>query len=304
MLDKELELITAFTFPGQGAQRPGMLGTLPKDSDAQSRVTEAESVLGQDLRELDSPDAFKDSRNVQLALLIDGVVWGEHLLKSGAVIDYVLGMSIGAYPAAVLAGCLRFEDALRLVELRGRLMQRAYPSGYGMLALTGPQQSDVESVVRNQRLAGLDVYLANLNAENQFILSGQCEALRETAAIIRSRVPCSDQLLSVPVPSHCELLRTQAEQLLRAFDRFEVSVPRVKYVSASAARVLYRPDDIRKDLACNMSLQMRWYESSLMLVERGLEQVVEMPPGTALTALFRRIMPGGVCRSVRDAPST
>ncbi|MDR9425531.1 MAG: malonate decarboxylase subunit epsilon [Marinobacter sp.] len=293
-------MITVFTFPGQGAQRPGMFGNLPEDPGTADRLAEASEVLQQDIRSLDTQEAFGNSRNVQLALLISGVVWGEYLLRLDVRPEYVLGLSIGAYPAAVLSGCMEFEDALHIVDLRGSLMQRAYPSGYGMMALTGPTQSEVEKAVHSGYLAGQEVYLANINGEGQFVLAGKLEALVETEACIRSRVPCSGQLLQVPVPSHCELLDSQADALSEELEKVQMARPNIKYVSPSAARVLHNVDDIRSDLARNMSRQMRWYETSMMLVERGLERAIEMPPGSTLSNLFRRAMPSGVCVSASE----
>ena len=107
-------MLTAFTFPGQGAQRPGMLGMLPGDADSLARIRQAEAILDQPLNTLDTREAFKDTRNVQLALLISGFIWAEYLTRNEVEPDYVLGLSIGAYPAAIIAGCISFEDALRL----------------------------------------------------------------------------------------------------------------------------------------------------------------------------------------------
>lgn len=291
-------MLTAFTFPGQGAQRPGMLHTLPKGGETDARIREAETILGQPLSSLDSAEALGDTRNVQLSLLISGVVWAEHLQRQDCNPDFVLGLSIGAYPAAVVAGSLSFADALRLVELRGRLMQQAYPTGYGMLALTGAAQAVIEQVVAGQREQGRQVYLANLNAEQQFVLAGERNALQEAAQQLKARVPCAGQMLDVSVPSHCELLATQAEALAEAFSQVEVCSPVCGYVSATRARVLRQPEDIHRDLAQNMARQMHWHDSCQMLAERGLERVIEMPPGNSLTGLFRRVLPGGICKAL------
>jgi len=290
-------LLTAYTFPGQGAQRAGMLGRLPQDAETRARVFEAEAILRQPLWSLDSSEALQDTRNVQLALLLSGVTWGEYMVRRTGAPDYVLGLSIGAYSAAVLAGSLQFSDAVRLVDFRGRLMQQAYPSGYGMMALTGPPQSEVEKAVLGQRERGALVYLANLNSDTRFVLAGEIAALQDTARVVRSRIPCSEKLLDVAVPSHCELLTAQADELEAAFRSVDINRPHSKYVSASSARVLFTPEAIRQDLARNMCSQMRWHESSLMLVERGVQQVIETPPGVTLTSLFRRVLPDGICRS-------
>lgn len=126
-----------FAFPGQGAQQPGMLQALPVAPEVRACLDEAAEVLGQDLARLDSAEALRSTRAVQLCLLIAGVASARLLLARSPVPDYVAGLSIGAYPAAVVAGALDFADALRLVALRGELMQRAYPQGYGMTTCRG-----------------------------------------------------------------------------------------------------------------------------------------------------------------------
>ena len=106
-----------FVFPGQGAQRVGMLHGV-----ALRILDEASAVLGEDVLRLDSAEALQSTRAVQLCLLIAGVAAARRLLEQAPAPDYVAGLSIGAYPAAVVAGALAFEDALRLVSLRGELM--------------------------------------------------------------------------------------------------------------------------------------------------------------------------------------
>ncbi|CAH5950674.1 Malonyl CoA-acyl carrier protein transacylase [Citrobacter koseri] len=111
-----------FTFPGQGTQHAGMLQNLPGTELALAR-----EVLGAETNTLDTPDALQHTRAVQLALLIAGVAWARELERRGVAPDIVSGLSIGAYPAAVIAGALEFTDALTLVALRGDLMEQAYP---------------------------------------------------------------------------------------------------------------------------------------------------------------------------------
>ncbi|MDC6625763.1 acyltransferase domain-containing protein, partial [Leclercia adecarboxylata] len=124
-------------FPGQGAQKPGMLQRLPEAPEVAATLAEAGAVLGEDALLLDSAEALQSTRAVQLCLLIAGVAGARLLMRDGQRPDYVAGLSIGAYAAAVVAESLTFADALRLVALRGELMQQAYPEGYGMTAILG-----------------------------------------------------------------------------------------------------------------------------------------------------------------------
>jgi acyl transferase domain-containing protein len=154
---------TLWAFPGQGAQQPGMLHALPEAPVVQACIEQASAALGEDVRLLDSPEALQATRAVQLCLLIAGVAASRLLSERGHRPDYVAGLSIGAYAAAVVAGALDYADAVCLVALRGELMQRAYPDGYGMTAILGLDQSSIERLLAE---ADGPVYLANINAEN------------------------------------------------------------------------------------------------------------------------------------------
>ncbi|WP_151709226.1 acyltransferase domain-containing protein [Acinetobacter brisouii] len=126
---------TLWVYPGQGVQKPNMLHDLPQNDVTQRYLDRASQALGQDVLTLDMPEALQSTRAVQLCLLIAGVVSSQHLLQKQFKPDYVAGLSIGAWAAAVVADVLSFEDAVRLVALRGELMQTAYPKGYGMTAI-------------------------------------------------------------------------------------------------------------------------------------------------------------------------
>ena len=126
-----------FTFPGQGAQKPGMLHTLPTHAETARTLAEATRALGRDVLALDDAGALRSTVAVQLSLLVAGVAMARVLAAHGAAPQLVAGLSIGAWPAAVVAGVLEFADAVRLVELRARLMEDAYPAGYGMTAIGG-----------------------------------------------------------------------------------------------------------------------------------------------------------------------
>lgn len=196
-----------FTFPGQGTQHPDMLQNLPGPELAQAR-----EVLGAEADGLDSPDALKHTRAVQLALLIAGVAWARELARRGAAPDIVSGLSIGAYPAAVVAGALDFSDALKLVALRGDLMEQAYPHGYGLTAIMGLTLPQVESLVE-----GSGTYIANLNAETQIVIAGTDEAMAGVAKRALAKGASKAHRLAVSVPSHCELLAEPAQKLAAAF---------------------------------------------------------------------------------------
>ena len=267
-----------FTFPGQGTQRAGMLQDLPGTERAVAR-----EVLGEEADRLDSPDALKHTRAVQLSLLIAGVSWARELERRGVTPDIVSGLSIGAYPAAVIAGALTFTDALRLVALRGDLMEQAYPHGYGLTAIMGLTLPQVEAL-----LAGTGTYIANLNAETQIVIAGTDEGMAEVAKRALEKGASKAHRLAVSVPSHCELLAAPAQKLAEAFSHVTLSRPRCAWLSGSTGRGLWAPEKIADDLAMNMARTVRWQEAVISANEREARLAIEMPPGGVLTCLTRQ----------------
>jgi malonate decarboxylase epsilon subunit len=271
-----------FTFPGQGAQKAGMLHALPPHPETDRTLAEAAAALGRDVLVLDSADALRSTIAVQLSLLVAGVAMARVLAAHGAAPQMVAGLSIGAWPAAVVADVLEFKDAVRLVELRARLMEDAYPSGYGMTAIGGLTRQQLEPL-----LAQVDgpVYLANLNAPRQLVVSGSTPALDAVAALSLSHGATRAERLAVPVPSHCPLLDEQARVLACACEQVPRKRPRITYVSSSAARALFDGDRIVADLAANMARPVLWAETLRHAWERGARTALEMPSGSVLTRL-------------------
>lgn len=267
-----------FTFPGQGTQYAGMLQNLPG-----TELVQAREALGAEVDTLDTSESLQHTRAVQLALLIAGVAWARELERLGVTPDIVSGLSIGAYPAAVVAGALDFADALRLVALRGDLMEQAYPHGYGLTAIMGLTLNQVEDLV-----AGSGSYIANLNAETQIVIAGSDESMADVAKRALAKGASKAHRLAVSVPSHCELLAGPAQKLVEAFSLVTLSRPHCAYLSGSTGRVLWQPERIADDLAMNMARIVRWQEAVISANEREARLAIEMPPGGVLTCLTRQ----------------
>jgi malonate decarboxylase epsilon subunit len=270
-------------FPGQGAQRPGMLQRVPRPV-----LDEARAALNEDVLKLDSPEALASTRAVQLCLLIAGVA-SARLLEQAP--DYVAGLSIGAYPAAVIAGSLGFADALKLVSLRGELMQQAYPHGYGMTAIIGLELSAVESLLAQVHSVKTPVYLANINADNQTVIAGSDDGMNAVANRLRGAGVA--KRLAVSVPSHCPLLEKPAQVLAQAFAQVTLKAPTVAYLSSTRARPIRDVEQLRDDLAFNMCRIVDWRGTVQGAYERGVRLHIELPPGAVLSGLARRVFEQG-----------
>lgn len=290
-----------WVFPGQGAQQPGMLRQLPDEEPIRDCLSEASDALGEDVLLLDSAQALQSTRAVQLCLLIAGVSSARVLQAQGCAPDTVAGLSIGAYPAAVVAGSLSFADAVQLVALRGELMQNAYPEGYGMTAIIGLDQTSVEALVADVHGPESPVYLANINADNQFVIAGSIEAMADVARLAKASGAATVKRLAVSVPSHCALLEQPAQALAEAFANVTIKAPAVRYLSGSTARPMMTADKLRDDLAFNMCRVIDWRSTVQTAYERGARLQIEFPPGTVLTGLARKVFEQGTAVAFQGA---
>jgi malonate decarboxylase epsilon subunit len=291
-----------FTFPGQGAQRPGMLHRLPDHPEAARTLAETGEVLGIEPLQLDTPDALASSMAVQLCLLVAGVAMARTLAASGGRPDMVAGLSIGAYPAAVVAGALNYRDAVSLVAQRGKLMDEAYPHGYGMAAIIGLGRQQMEVLIAQVHTKAKPVYLANLNAEQQFVIAGADDALLAVMELALAHGASKVERLAVSVPSHCELFNEAAASMRAAFACIEVRPPRIAFLSSSAARLLSDPARITEDLAGNMARQVYWGDTVRLAWERGARLAVEMPSGVVLTNLTAPVFREGHAVCCENTP--
>lgn len=282
---------TLFTFPGQGAQRAAMLHELPQGTAVRDTLREANDTLGIDVLTLDSETALRSTVAAQLCLLVAGVAMARHITALAGPPDAVAGLSIGAYPAAVTASVISFRDALMLVQRRARLMETAYPTGFGMTAILGLERSALSPLIASEHSAQTPVYLANVNAPTQLVIAGANAAMDRVAALAQQHGAHAAKPVAISVPSHCELLAAPAESLAQAFAGVPVSAPRIRYYSASLGRELRDPARIAHDLAHNMALPVNWHETSVLASERGARLVVEMPPGSVLTTLSLVALP-------------
>lgn len=282
-----------FTFPGQGSQRAGMLNRLAALPEARPVIEATSRVLGEDVLSWDTHDALRSTVAAQVCLLTAGVAMAEVLTGRGAPPDMVAGLSIGAYPAAVVAGVFDHEDAVRLVHLRAVLMERRFPAGYGMVAVSGLEAEALLPLIDMVHEPGAPVYLANFNAPRQLVMSGSDAALEKVAELALKHGAAKATRLDIAVPSHCPLLDEDAHTLQKAFDEVEVHPPRLEYFSASRARVLSDGREIALDLAFNMARRVLWHDTMRLAWERGARLAVEMPSGSVLSGLTAPVFAGG-----------
>jgi malonate decarboxylase epsilon subunit len=278
----------AYLFPGQGAQNPGFLHRLPNHPVVNATLDEAAAVLGMEVMNLDTAAALASTVAVQLSLLIAGVAVARALAYEGLEVDAAAGLSVGAFGAAVACGVLSFADALPLVKLRGECMELAYPHGYGMAAITGLDEHQVAAIVEHVGGAGAQLYIANINAPTQIVVSGADRALDAAVETARRTGARRAERMAVAVPSHCPLLNAVARRLAAAMAPIEMHDPQRPYVSNRRARAVYDAEGVRDDLIYNVANAVRWHDSVTVLYELEVRLFIEPPPGTVLSRLAQQ----------------
>lgn len=282
----------ALLYPGQGAQSAGFLHRLPPHPVVLSTIEEASDLLSINVNALDTGEALQSSVAVQITLVVAGVATQRRLANAGLEAHLHAGLSVGAYAAAVGCGAISFGDALRMVKMRAELMEGAYPHGYGLSAIEGLTETQIEALLPAAATPpDMRLYIANVNAPRQIVIAGSdaaLEAFNEQARIAGAH---RAKRLAVSVPSHCELLRDASDALVSYASGITFNTPKHAYVGNRTARALHRADDIREDLATNMRYTVRWFDALTTILERGATVLVEAPPGQILTDIAQAAYP-------------
>jgi malonate decarboxylase epsilon subunit len=291
----------ACLFPGQGAQTPGFLQRLPDHPAVADTLREAASILHIDIGSWDSAAALHSTVNVQLGLLMAGVAVSRALKQEGVRLDAAAGLSVGAFGAAVVCGAIQFSDALALVKLRAESMRDAYPTGFGMAAITGLDERRVNALLTQAGGAAASVFIANINAPTQIVICGADGALESVLRLAREAGARQAQRLPVSVPSHSPLLDAVSQRLAQALQRIEVAAPQIPYISNRRARAVHDAAGVREDLILNVSHAVRWHDSLTLLFELGVRTFIELPPGRVSCGLVQQNFPGARAIAADDA---
>jgi [acyl-carrier-protein] S-malonyltransferase len=296
---------TALLFPGQGSQAVGMArdayDALPPARDT---IREADEILGYKLSRLmfEGPeDELTATVNAQPAILVASIA----LLRCAKLptgVTYTAGHSVGEYSALAAAGALSFEDALRLVQERGRLMHHAgTETPGGMLAVLGVDDTGIDEACAS--VAPLVVCAANYNAPGQTIVSGEDAGLEAVAEALKARGAKRVIRLNVSAAFHSPVMAAAAAKLRDAIDRVPVEAPRWPVVGNVSARPLTTEAEIRDELADQIAAPVRWEASIRAMLTGGVTRFVEVGPGKVLTGLLKRIAPEAEALNVGDLAS-
>jgi len=285
----------AVLFPGQGSQSVGMLGALAAAYPVVSQTfDEAGTALGWDIGKLirEGPvEELNRTERTQPALLAAGIAaWRAFQSHGPAAPVAMAGHSLGEYAALVAAGSLPFADALKLVELRGQLMQGAVPEGTGgMVALVGLEDAAVEKLCASYT-GGEVLEPVNYNAPGQVVVAGQTAALKwleENAKAAGARMTVR---LPVSVPSHCALMKGAALQLAGHLTQVPFHSPAIPVLHNLDAGPHPQPHSLRGALREQLYKPVRWTQTVQALAAQGAAVFLECGPGRVLAGLNKRIL--------------
>lgn len=296
---------SAFIFPGQGSQSVGMLAEAATHWPIiEQTFSEASAVLGYDLWRLcqkGPAEELNQTTVTQPALLTASVaLWRQWFVAGGTRPDFLAGHSLGEYSALVAAESLNFFDAVKLVRLRGELMQDAVPAGQGsMAAILGLEDQDVIDACAE---AGQDevVSAVNFNAPGQVVIAGATAAVERAIEACKARGARKAMPLPVSVPSHCALMKGAAEELAKALDEVSFNdavIPVVQNVSATAEQ---DRDVLKANLVKQLYSPVLWTDSVRALSAAGVTVAVECGAGKVLAGLVKRIERGLTVYGIED----
>jgi len=283
----------AFMFPGQGSQSPCML---KEQGAAQPLIietfNEASEALGYDLWALcqqNPANQLDETDKTQPAILTASIaLWRLWRAEGGKLPAFVAGHSLGEYSALVAAGSLSLQEAVKLVETRGRLMQQAVPAGAGAMAAIIGLDDEAVIAACAEAEQGEVVSAVNFNAPGQVVIAGATNAVARAQESCKARGAKRALPLPVSVPSHCALMRPAAERFAEAIAAINWQMPQIPLLQNVNAALAADLDHLKQNLLAQLYSPVRWAASMQQLSENGVTALVECGPGKVLAGLGKR----------------
>lgn len=270
---------------------------------AKAVFEEANTALGFDIVRLvfEGPEAaLALTANTQPAVLTASVAAAAACAERGLRPALAAGHSLGEYAALVVAGALRFADAIRIVRRRGQLMQDAVPVGTGaMAAIMGLDLPSVERLCAAAAQREI-VEVANINAPQQIVVAGHRGAVERAVALAAERGGRKSVLLPVSAPFHCSLMAPAVDGLARELEGIPVADPVIPVVRNVDGAVTRKAAEVKPFLLRQVASPVRWTECVRRLAAEGATVFAEVGPGRVLTGFLKRIVDGATGVSIQD----
>lgn len=299
---------TVFMFSGQGAQYAGMGKELYRNyAVAKDIFDRADAVLGYSIKDICFQDEKKlgETEYAQPAILTMSIAAMKALEEQGVRANMTAGLSLGEYSAYVASGAMDFEEAVALVQKRGRFMTEAVPSGEGaMYAIIGLDQDLVEEACDEATALGMGLAVpANYNAPGQIVIAGKTEAVAKAAELAKEKGAKLAVKLKVSGPFHTSLLQPAADKLKPELEKLHISDMKVPVYTNVNAQIVADKDDIIPILTKQICCPVRWADIIRNMNEQGVDTFIELGPGKALTGFVKRTLKGVNILNVEDLSS-
>ena len=283
-------------FPGQGSQLVGMGKEFFEKYDLVKRLfKEADNALGFDISKiiLEGPKEELDlTVNTQPAIfLISFSIYKlitQEFKKDLTKAKYFAGHSLGEYSALSAAGYLDFSDTLKILRIRGDAMQNSVPNGEGgMVAVLGSTVLEIEKILSENNM-NTNIEIANDNSEGQLVLSGRNFDLDILIKILKSK-RIKNLKLPVSAPFHCRLMSKATEIMRKEIDKLYFKDSKNKLISNVTAEEIPDKNELKKLLIYQIESRVKWRESVINMIDKGVNHFIEIGPGKVLSGLVKRI---------------
>lgn len=279
----------AFVYPGQGAQKAGMGKDFYENSPlARDIYDQASECLELDMRALcfEENDLLDQTEYTQAAMVTTCLAMTAVLNEQGAEADVTAGLSLGEYCAIAKAGAMDLLDAIRLVRVRGQLMQHTVPTGEGaMAAVLGMDADQIDAVV--EPIANVTV--ANYNCPGQIVITGGTAGIEQASKALKEASAKRVVPLNVSGPFHSPMLRSAGEKLGKELLTVQLGELKIPYVTNVTAEYVTDSSKIRELLTRQVYSPVRWEQSIRKMIAQGVDTFVEIGPGRTLTGFLRKI---------------
>ncbi len=283
-------------FPGQGSQIVGMGKEFYNKYELVKKLfSEADDALNMPLSRiiLEGPkEELNLTTNTQPAIFLISYSIFQVVKKEFNIdldkADFFAGHSLGEYSAIACAGYLDFQNTIKILKIRGNAMQNSMPEGEGgMVAVLGSTVENIEKILEDNQNS-FKAEIANDNSEGQIVVSGKTQDLNKLGAFLKEN-KIKNIKLPVSAPFHCSLMRKATNIMREELGKLDFSKGRNPLISNITANEIFNTEELKELLIKQIENRVRWRESVINMIQRGVNQFIEIGPGKVLSGLVKRI---------------